>query len=419
MAAPKRIPLIPRSEFSELSLHEKNAYLQDVARQIQKMDGEAPEDYRSLDKDSLSRLRRYYARRTLSELKLEEVQSPGIRQALQRMSDAIRAEEICRVARHEIPSKPDASRSKHDAGAIMRDPPIEHPQMEFFVPQVHDAPIKDEFSLLDIAPFALSKSSSAGVITYELKDAIIRIEGGAQVGLATAWDYDIVINMISYLAEAMRQYHIDERKGLRPTLPPRVYRPAASDILRFCRRELGGKQYIDLEKALDRLQATRIKITSLTKDAKGARRDTEASPMIGRYRVVSRTNQDRIDLVEIEIPDFVYNGVVRPDGKPTILTLNPDYFLITRPIAKFVYRLARKAAGETEARYSLSELRKRSGSKLPTSKFRTAIEEIVAASKIDAFPDYDLEIEEGRNEKLLHMRCRPTARQERRLALTG
>ena len=141
--------------------------------------------------------------------------------------------------------------------------------------------------------------------------------------------------------------------------------------------------------------------------------------MIGRYRVVSRTNQDRIDLVEIEIPDFVYNGVVRPDGKPTILTLNPDYFLITRPIAKFVYRLARKAAGETEARYSLSELRKRSGSKLPSSKFRTAIEEIVAASKVEAFPDYDLEIEEGRNDKLLHMRCRPTARQERRLALTG
>jgi plasmid replication initiation protein len=418
MAAPKRIPLLPRSEFAELSLHEKNAYLQDVARQIQSLDGEAPEDCRSLDKESLSRLRRYYARRTISELKLEEVQSPGIRQALQRMSDAIRAEEICILTRHEIPTKADTGRSKHDP-AIMRDPPVENPQMEFFVPQVHDAPIKDEFSLLDIAPFTLSKSSTAGVITYELKDAIIRIEGGAQVGLATAWDYDIVINMISYLADAMRQYHIDERKGLRPSLPPRVYRPAASDILRFCRRELGGKQYIDLEKALDRLQATRIKITSLTKDAKGSRRDTEATPMIGRYRVVSRTNQDRIDLVEIEIPDFVYNGVVRPDGKPTILTLNPDYFLITRPIARFVYRLARKAAGETEARYSLSELRKRSGSKLPTSKFRTAIEEIVAASKLEAFPDYDLEIEEGRKEKLLHMRCRPTARQERRIALTA
>ncbi|CAH1690087.1 conserved hypothetical protein [Hyphomicrobiales bacterium] len=418
MAAPKRIPLLPRSEFAELSLHEKNAYLQDVARQIQNLDGEAPEDCRSLDKESLSRLRRYYARRTISELKLEEVQSPGIRQALQRMSDAIRAEEICLLTRHEIPTKSEQARAKQDS-AIMRDPPAEHPQMEFFVPQVHDAPIKDEFSLLDIAPFTLSKSSTAGVITYELKDAIIRIEGGAQVGLATAWDYDIVINMISYLADAMRQYHIDERKGLRPSLPPRVYRPAASDILRFCRRELGGKQYIDLEKALDRLQATRIKITSLTKDAKGSRRDTEATPMIGRYRVVSRTNQDRIDLVEIEIPDFVYNGVVRPDGKPTILTLNPDYFLITRPIARFVYRLARKAAGETEARYSLSELRKRSGSKLPTSKFRTAIEEIVAASKLEAFPDYDLEIEEGRKEKLLHMRCRPTARQERRIALTA
>src|SRR4051794_25482675 len=35
------------------------------------------------------------------------------------------------------------------------------------------------------------------------------------------------------------------------------------------------------------------------------------------------------------------------------------------PIAKFLYRLARKAAGHAEARYGLAELHKRSGSKLP------------------------------------------------------
>ncbi len=79
----------------------------------------------------------------------------------------------------------------------------------------------------------------------------------------------------------------------------------------------------------------------------------------------------------------------------------PDYFLITRPIAKFLYRLARKAAGQTEARYGLSELHKRSGSKLPRHKFRQAIEEIVASAV--PLPDYDLALIKGEKEPVLRM----------------
>ena len=42
-------------------------------------------------------------------------------------------------------------------------------------------------------------------------------------------------------------------------LPPRTFRPAGSEILKFCRRETGGKQYLDLERALDRLQAMALR----------------------------------------------------------------------------------------------------------------------------------------------------------------
>jgi plasmid replication initiation protein len=73
--------------------------------------------------------------------------------------------------------------------------------------------------------------------------------------------------------------------------------------------------------------------------------------------------------------------------------LNPDYFLITRPIAKFLYRLARKAAGQNSARYGIIELHKRSGSKLPRTKFLQAIEEIVRSAT--PLPDYDLKLIEG------------------------
>lgn len=394
--ATKKLHLKTREAFADLSLHEKNAYLQEVANQIAEVRGD---DAIELDKDALSRLRRYYSRRSMADLQLDKMGGP-LATSFRNIAESIRSDEVQKLVGHEIPTNRGTRRNSRPA-------PLDDAQLMFFVPSVHDAPLKDDFNLMDIAPFALSKSGGQGVIRYELKDSVITIEGGAEVGIATAYDYDIVINMISHLAEATRRFRIDDAKGLKPSIPPQVYRPAAAEILKFCRRELGGKQYEDLERALARLQATHIRITNL-KGGEGRRdrRETESFPLIGRYKVVSRTNQDRIDQVEIEIPGWVYDGVVRPDGKPTILTLNPDYFLLSRPIARFVYRLARKAAGETEAFYSLKELRKRSGSTMPLRKFRVAIQEIVEAAKTVPLPDYDLELEDRGHDLVLIMRNR-------------
>ena len=298
---------------------------------------------------------------------------------------------------HEAPSTPKP---------LKRTAPSDDAQLMFFIPDVYDAPVKDDLNLMDVAPFSLSKLPRDGVLRYELKDYVVTIEGGANIGLATAYDYDIFINMVSCLAAEVRDYRAAERKGIRPSLPSKTYRPSAADLLTFCKRDLGGKQYLDLEKALDRLLATRIQITN-PNGGKG--RETEAATLIPGYRVVSRTERDRIDLVEIDIPQWVYDGVVNPNGKPSILTLNPEYFLIARPLAKFIYRLARKAAGDTEAYYKVSDLHYRSGSKLPMHKFRAAIEEIVAASQDDPLPDYDLELRNGERGGVLRMAHRKQA----------
>jgi plasmid replication initiation protein len=208
--------------------------------------------------------------------------------------------------------------------------------------------------------------------------------------------------MVSHLAWQMRQYRIDEGKGLRPSLPPKVYRPNASDILKFCRREQGGKQYQALERSLDRLGMTRYKITNLTSDQK--RRAAESFPLIGHYRVVTRTRNDTVDEIEIEIPDWVYKGVVTSSGTPSILTLNPDYFLLNKPLAKFIYRVARKACGKHGfAEYGLDTLYARSGSEMPFNKFRDSIRDIVHQSREKPLPDFDLDIVEGRNGDKLRM----------------
>lgn len=381
-----------RNEFAELSLHEKNAYLQDVTRGYMEAKGD---EFLPLTKDALSRLRRFYSRRSFADLRLEEVADPEMRAVLERLAESIVGKELGKRLESEIP--PSATKLK-------RPPPLDDDQLMFFVPSVHDAPLKDEVNLMDVAPFSLSKMKREGIIRYELKDCVITVEGGAEVGIANAYDYDIFLNMVSYLAEEMRRFRAADKKGRKPNLPSRIYRPTSAQILKFCRRGQGGKQYDEMERALDRLQATRIKIVSL---GEGKRRDAEAFPLIGRYKVVSRTAQDKIEQVEMEIPDWVYAGVVQPEGKaPSILTLNPDYFLIAKPIAKFIYRLARKAAGQTEAFYKVTDLHYRSGSQLPLRKFRQTVEEIVESCKTDPLPDYDLVLRQGKEGPVLHMKKR-------------
>jgi plasmid replication initiation protein len=385
-----KLDLLPREAFGQLSLAEKNQYLQGVARQVAEVRGETLSE--PLDRESLSRLRRFYARRRISDLAAENA-PPFIRESLKRLAEAIHLGEVKKLIAHEKSSTPEP---------LHREPPPDDAQLMFFVPTVHDAPLKDDVNLMDIAPFSLSKTIRRGVIRYELKDALITIEGGAETGLVTAYDYDIFIHMVTHLAVAMRDYKNAEAKGLRPSLPPRTYRPSAAEILKFCRRDRGGKQYDQLEPSLNRLQATRYKITNLSDGS--SRRAAESFPLIGRYKVVSRTTGDKIDQVEIDIPEWVYSGVVSPGEAPSILTLNPDYFLISKPLGKYIYRLARKATGVRGiADYGLDTLYQRSGSTMPFRKFRESIEEIVRDTLAEPLPDFDLEILPGKSCDKLRM----------------
>lgn len=387
---PIPLELMPRDKFGALKLHEKNAYLQELADRFAAANDRDPV---VLDKDALSRLRRYYSRRVWADLKIEELGTGSINRALRSLGEAIRnghlKDDVSAVLMQETTSR-----------RVLREPPVDDAQMMFFVPTIYDAPIKDDVNLMDVAPFSLSKRSSRGVLRYELKDSLITIEGGAESGMATVFDYDIFLNMVSYLAEEVQQFRRDEKKGLRPTLPPKVYRPNASQILKFCRRSDGGKSYEDLEAALDRLTNTTIKVVNLSG---GKRRAVDSRSLIGGYSVVSRTGANKIDLIEITIPDWVYTSVVRNESNLPLLTLHQDYFLISSGLGRFIYRLARKAAGKNPAKYYVKEVYERSGSTQELRKFAYDLREFVTRTQAFPMPEFDLSLEEGRDGMLLHM----------------
>jgi|SRR6185436_14857986 plasmid replication initiation protein len=129
-------------------------------------------------------------------------------------------------------------------------------------------------------------------------------------------------------------------------------------------------------------------------------------PLIQGYKVISKTTTGHVDEVEIGVPDWVYSGIVKEEGHPHILTLNPDYFLISQSIGRVIYRLARKAAGKRKAEHGLTELHKRSGSTQARPQFAQMLKRFVASTKMFPFPDYDLDLVDGRDERKLVMRCR-------------
>lgn len=388
-----RLDLMPLDAFGALSLHDKNAYLQELTVRFCASTGREPIE---LGKDALSRLRRFYSRRSLADLKVGPEPKTDLDLALKALGDAVKLTE----------RQPDivAALVSETSPPVLREVPEDDAQMSFFVPSIYDAPLKDDVNLMDVAPFSLGKAKRGGEIRYELKDCIITIDGSASAGLATVFDYDIFLHMVTSLAEEARRYRLELDKGLRTELPARVYRPNTAHILKFCRRSDGGKQYKDLEAALDRLQGTRIKILNLTG---GNRREVVAMPLIQTFKVISKTTTGNIDQVEIGIPDWVYNGVVREKGNPQILTLNPEYFLITQGIGRFIYRLARRAAGKSgAARYGLRELHKRSGSTQGLPQFTFQVRQFVNSTRMFPFPDYDLELVSGKREEVLIMRER-------------
>ena len=223
----------------------------------------------------------------------------------------------------------------------IRKPPAADCQPDFFVPTLYDVGARDSRSIMDVAVFRLSKRDKrAGeVIHYELTDGYVEVKAGPD-GMASVWDYDLVLMMVSHMTEAMNRYR--EGKGEKPG---RVYRPHISDILKFCRRGDGGRQAEEVEGALDRLKGTTIKNVRERPSPNGQRimREVEAEGLISSYKVVSRTDNGKIAAVEIEAPQWLHREIT--EGKrPDVLTVHPDYFLIDPGIGRFVYRLARRAA---------------------------------------------------------------------------
>ncbi|MGC1505581.1 MAG: replication initiator protein A [Sulfitobacter sp.] len=250
-------------------------------------------------------------------------------------------------------------------------------QVDFFLDQLADAPIKDERALMEFPFFSLQKRPRTTPFIFDDGTVRIEIQPGPK-GIATIWDKDILIYLTSLVNERIEH----------GTDADRTIQFSAHDFLKITGRGTGKRAYELFLDALLRLRSTNI----LTNVEAGGERERRGFGWIEDWRVVERTNRngDRVmGAVEVTMNRWMFNAIVK-DRR--VLTINRDYFRLSKGLERRLYELARKHVGRQPEWYiGVKRLAEKCGSIDTERKFKFRINEI---SELDTIPDYHMEIVE-------------------------
>jgi plasmid replication initiation protein len=236
---------------------------------------------------------------------------------------------------------------------------------------IADAGHRDQLDLMTVPIVSLAKTRRSAPIYFERGGVKVEVSAPAHIGIATIYDLDIVLWCIGQLNAA-----IDRGEA-----PPRTIAAPTYDILRGIRRRTSGTEYRRLREALDRLKATTIRTTLRSK---GLRGDTFS--LIERVQW-AEDEKGRPLGIKITVPDWLYSAVY--DRR--VLALDPRYFDVTSGLGRWLYRLARKQAGDRPDgwRWPISELHERSGVTNGLKQFAYDLRKLAAANPL---PEYWLTI---------------------------
>jgi plasmid replication initiation protein len=246
--------------------------------------------------------------------------------------------------------------------------PDRHPQHDLFICDVSDAILKDVMQHMEHPFYALSKKPETAVRRYEHNGNWLEITPSVK-GQATIYDKDILIYCISQI---MAKLKLGEKVSQRVRINSR-------DLLIFTNRGTGGRDYMALVEALDRLEGTRIRTNIVTGDEE----HIEGFGLIDASSIRRKHGLDgRLLWCEIKLSDWVFQAIRAHE----VLTLHRDYFRLRKPIERRVYEIARKHCGQQdEWRIGLLTLLKKTGAQSPEKRFRQMIRHL---AEHDHLPDY-------------------------------
>jgi plasmid replication initiation protein len=276
---------------------------------------------------------------------------------------------------------------------------LKNPEFDLFIPRLNELPLKDQREVMERPFFSLSKRKRLKPIEYTSPDGEVwvRVSGNPEFGIATIWDADILIWATSHLNQ-LRERGVNDL--------PRTIRTTAYDLLRAIRRDTGGKGYKELHAALQRLEATSIQ-TSIRAPT---RRKLAQFGWLDAWTLEVDPETDAPRGLSLTLSNWLYEGLLRDRA---LLTLSPDYFLISGGLERAIYRIGRKHAGDQPDGWTcrVSLLHEKTGSDSPLKQFTYLLKKIVQA---DSLPDYQLSfVQAGDGSLAVHFVRRDAAERSR------
>lgn len=152
------------------------------------------------------------------------------------------------------------------------------------------------------------------------------------------------------------------------------------------KRSTGGRDYQELQAALLRLQTTSI----TTSIRASARRQKAGFNWLDSWTFDTDAETEQPRGMTLTLSDWVYEGIV---NEKSLLTMHPDYFLLSGGLERALYRIARKHAGTQRGGWlcRVEVLRDKTGSDAQPKEFNRMLRRVI---KADQLPDYAMEMTE-------------------------
>lgn len=261
-------------------------------------------------------------------------------------------------------------------------------QLDLFVAIVGDVPLRDDREAMSAPMVSIAKRSPREIEWTGPKGQHVVITCGDDAdGIATIYDFDVVIWAIS-------QVNAMIERGGKPS-PTITFRPY--DLLRAVNRGVSGRDYERFKEAVNRLRSTRIR-TTIRRRHKDRLEDFN---LLADFTL----DEDAFGRplgAQLTLPRWIYRAITE---QRDVLAISPLYFDLSSGLDRFLYRLARRHAGNGRDnpygwRFSFEDLHRRSGSQ---SSFKGFTRDLRRAIARNALPTYTLSEEAGSGGPVLRL----------------
>lgn len=250
-------------------------------------------------------------------------------------------------------------------------------QPDLFIAQPNDVRHKDLSAVMALNWHSLAKRLRHEPIIHEASDYRIQISNPHGDGIATIWDHDVIIFLISQLVAA-------NNRG--EPISNRI-RFSGYELHRFLagplNRSKGSKSdYQRLWAALNRLHHTVVRTTHTPTGAKGPSEKVTSFYWLPRIERVARSDGMNVGF-EVSLDQVTFDWIRQMTN---VLSLDLGYFELKSGLARWLYLWMRKSVGSEPGRTwseSARSVYKKSASQSP---FRVFLSELKRIAKTSPFP---------------------------------